>query len=301
MLKKFNKFIKNNLNTKRRIVFIFTLFIFIVSLGSFCLSYFTTTGSFSGSTSVQILEFAPKTNNSTNVAQTITLSDTIINNGNLAPGAEGRFKIDIDFSDVESDSYYKVSYDRTSIPSNLKFYADEDYLTELGDVEGIELVDNTNKMAEHYIYWKWIIDDSAASNANDSLYMNEDMEITFTAYISQMLESNTIIVNGEEKPTGKIYIANTHTGNNRGSFTISTNFDNINSSTNYRIHFNRNVLSSNLHFYSDSSYQNEIDYVSGSFDGVNTSINNTVYWELETDNMSTLSDGLYYIVVLGSW
>ena len=62
--------------------------------GSF--AYFVTTGNFSGVSTLTTIKFGPKVNDSTNVNQNINLASTITNNKNLAPGAVGKFKIDIE-------------------------------------------------------------------------------------------------------------------------------------------------------------------------------------------------------------
>ena len=131
MLKKVRDFVKNNISSKRKIVFIFFLAVLLISVGSICFSYFYTGGSFSGSTSVNIPAFAPKVNNSYSFNQSINLANTITNNKSLSPGAEGKFKMDISFAEVETDAYYKVYYDSTGIPDNVHFYVDENYSEEL--------------------------------------------------------------------------------------------------------------------------------------------------------------------------
>lgn len=286
-----------------KMIIIVIMILFAVSLCYICYSYFYTQGSFSISeSSISILEFSPLVNSSSNNNQSIDLSSTITNNKNLAPGAQGKFKVEIDFSSVESDSYYRLTYDRTGIPNNLKFYFDEDYTAEFSSLEGTIYANHyNNQIAEHYVYWKWIVDDSEASNENDSLYMGQNISVVFTAYISQMVEKNTIKVNNEEKSTGRIYISGTHTGGNKGAFNISLDLSNATSNSQYRIYFNEKELSNALHLYSDSGYQNEINYIQGVYDGVNNNITSTVYWKLDSGSISSLYNGLYYVVVFGSW
>ena len=290
---------KNKICSKKIIIFVLFLLLFTISLGNVCYAYFYTNGSFSGSKDIEITGFNPMINNSSSQSQSINLVDTITNSKNFGPGAEGKFKIDIDFSDADYDSYYKIDYDRSNLPNNLKFYVDEDYTSEFTSFEGVEYSYYSNRVAEHYIYWKWIVDDSASSNENDSLFMGQDISVDFNVYISQNIDERTVVINDYEGYTGRINIINTHTGNKKGSFTLS--LTNIPSNTQFRIYFNDDELSSNLHLYSDSLYQNEINYIEDTYSGVYNYIYETVYWELETDNISTLSDGLYYTIVFGNW
>lgn len=285
----------------KKIIYVASFISAIALLTVLGYAYFTTTGSFSSSANISIPAFAPKVNNSYNISQTINLVNTITNGKSLAPGAEGKFKVDIDFTQVDSDVYYKVFNDSTNIPNNLKFYVDENRTTEFSTIVGTELKDNPNRLAEHYIYWKWIYDNSADSNLNDSLYMNQNIPVTFKAIVSQIVESNTFIVNNYEKPTGRIDIANTHAGNNVGSFNITLDLTNVPANSQYRVYFNNKELSNNLHLYSDSGYQNEISYIQGTYDGINKDVTITVYWVLNNDDVSTLNAGLYYASVLGSW
>lgn len=283
-----------------KIVYIIS-FIFLIVLSSLGYAYFTTTGSFSAKATLDTIVFAPKVNGSYNIFQTINLADTITNGKNLAPGAEGKFKVDIDFTQVGTNVYYKVYNASTNIPNNLKFYVDENRTTEFNNISGTELKDNQNRLAEHYVYWKWVYDDSADSNLNDSLFMNQDIPVTFKTIVSQVVESNNIIVNNYEKPTGRINLVDTHIGNNTGSFNITLDLTNVPANGKYRVYFNNKELSNNLHLYSDSGYQNEISYIQGTYDGVNKDVTNTIYWVLDNDNVSTLNSGLYYASVLGSW
>lgn len=44
---------------------------------------------------------------------------------------------------------------------------------------------------------------------NDSLYMNSEITLPFTAYVSQNVDKHTIIVNEYEKPTGRVNLSGT--------------------------------------------------------------------------------------------
>lgn len=271
----------------------------LLSFGSMCYCYLYSTAYITGNDYINITIFAPKVNDSSSVTQDIDIVNTIVNNKSFGPGAEGVFKIDVDLNDNVGKSYYKVSLDRTNLPNNLKFYVDSEYRTEFDCIKGIQLSSNEDKLAEHYIYWRWISVDDVDSNANDSLYINQEIVVPITIYVSQKIEGNTVLVNNIEKQTGRIDIKSTNDGNNKGMFTISLDFSNIAGNKDYRIHFGE--LSTNLHFYSDPSFQNEISFVEGIFNGTNSVEDINVYWKLENDNISTLNDGLYYAVVLGSW
>lgn len=282
---------KRKFRRNKRQIYItsFVLFACIVVAGV-GLSFYYTNGDYNGSTRVNISTYAPKVNGDTSMNQTINLSNTITNNKRLAPGAVGKFKVDINLSDVNSNSYYKVYFDRTNIPNNIHFYVDKDLSSELFSIEGVQLLDNSNKTAEHYIYWTWEYSDTPESNENDSLYMNQEINLPFIAYVSQNIEKHTIIVNDVEKPTGRINISGT-----QGSFNMNLDFSNITAPKNYKIYFNSDDVSSGLHFYTDSSYQNEITNINGTYNGSTNPINNTIYWKYDGGSLNT---SLYYVVNL---
>lgn len=258
-------------------------------LGYIGFAYYITYGGVSGVGSIgEVLIFKPIVNGSDGMNQNIDLSYTMTSTGNLAPGSIGKFKIDVDFTEIKSDAYYKISFDRTGIPNNLHFYVDDGLTNELSYIEGVKLYSDTNNNVEHYIYWSWLYSDDSASNANDSLYMDQEISVPFTVYISQHIDNHTIIVNGYEKPTGVFAVSS-----QEGSYTFNLDFSNISSATNYHIYFEKE-FASDTSFYSDSSYQNEITSLYGYYDGTNTNITQSVYWRCT----GTCSDNIYYIVDL---
>ena len=263
------------------------VFIYGILTGSF--AYYFTSGNFTGSSVINIPAFGPKVNSSTNVNQSIDLATTIINNKNLAPGAVGKFKIDIDFTDVGTNAYYNVSFDRTDIPNNIHFYVDSELTKELTNIDGVQYKTYNNKLAEHYIYWSWLYVDTPEGNANDNLYMNQEIILPFTAHISQRIEGHTIKVNEIEKPTGRVNLNGTS-----GSFDFNIDFSNISTAKNYKIYFNKENNENNLHLYSDSEYQNEITSIDVNYDGTNNEVNKTIYWRLDGEEINNLS--IYYVV-----
>lgn len=280
--------LKRNLyKNKTKISLIIFIAFCCAIIGKIGYSYFFTKGNFNGNAAVNVLGFSPTINGSNDRTQTINLEDTIINGKNLAPGAIGKIEIDIDFSEVQTDSSYRISFDRTNIPNNIKFYVDENLTKEVNVIDGTELKDYYNKTAEHIIYWQWIYNDTPESNVNDSLYMDTNITLPYNVEITQRTEYSSVSVNNMKRPTGRTYLSG-----RSGSFNINLDFSGLAASTNYQIYFNKENKVSVLHLYSDSAYQNEISSLPVSYDGVNNLVNNTVYWKLD-DSSSTR---LYYIV-----
>lgn len=292
---------KKNL-CRRKFALIIGLFIVLASMGTVCYSYFSMTGQITASTSLTTPKFKPSVSTgSYSYSNYLTYDSTFeYTDEQYAPGSSGSFDLNISFSEVDYDSYYKITYDRTNLPNNLKLYFDSNYTTEIDTIEGVQLKTNTNKTAYHKIYWKWLFVDDAESNTNDSLFMNKKISLMFNIRVAQKVENHALIVNNIEKPTGYFNVKNTAIDDNSGVFDFVLDFSNIDESTDYRVLFN--YTNSNLHFYSDSEYQNEITSLSGSYDGVNKNITHTVYWKLSSGNYSSLnSQSLYYAVALGSW
>lgn len=282
--------LKRNLykNRKKLSLTIFVLFCCVV-IGKIGFSYFFTEGNYNANTSnsIYIQGFSPLVNSDVERTQTIDLTDTITNGKNLAPGAVGKFNIDIDFTGVETDSSYRISFDRNDIPNNLKFYVDEKLTKEITVIDGTELASYTDKTAEHIVYWQWIYSETDESNENDALYMNKDIVVPYNVEVTQITNYSSVMVNDMKRPTGKV-----HLSGNSGSFNINLDFNGLTSGTSYNIYFNKENKSNVLHLYSDSAYQNEISSLPVSYDGVNNLVNNTIYWKLD-DSSST---NLYYIV-----
>lgn len=276
--------------SKKNIILILLLTVCLTISFSYCSSYFITSGRFSITNSIKILKFIPKVNDSSNMSQTIDLSTTITNDKTLSPGAEGKFKIDIDLSEVEFNSYYMINFDNTDLPENLHFYVDENFTSELTTIEGVQYLDDYNKVAEHYIYWKWDYLNNETANSNDNLFMDKEIIVPFEVRISARVNKNTILVNGIEKPTGRVNLIGSE-----GSFDLNLDFKNL-SRTNYKIHFNISDISNNLHLYSDSSFVNEITDISDIYDGVNNEVTKTIYYRFD-ESLNPLTR-LYYIVYL---
>lgn len=254
-------------------------------------AYFFVTGEFEGSYYVHLPGFDPKINgNGIDEYQSIDLSDTITNGKSMAPGAVGKFNMNLNFSDVYTDAYYKIVFNRVDVPDNIHFYIDAELTKEIDYIEGVQLASNPNKIAENIIYWTWLYVDSVEANQNDSLYMKEEISFTANIHISQTFdEYDMVMVNEFQNPTGRISL-----NGNSGSFNMKLDFSRISGSTSYNVFFDKETVG-DVHLYSDSEYHNEVTSLSGTFDGTNKVITTPLYWRCEG---TCSSGGLYYIVYL---
>lgn len=167
--------------------------LFILTILSLCLyscySYYWAQGTITmESATITIPGFEPEINGSSNFNQTINLTNTITNNKNLAPGAEGTFNLNLDLSKVDYDATYTITYNNSNIPNNLKLYSDSSRTVELTTISGTVLSDASNQTVNNTIYWRWIYANDNDSNTNDSLYMNQSITIPFTVNITQVTD-----------------------------------------------------------------------------------------------------------------
>ncbi len=112
---------------------------------------------------------------STNLG-TITLGNTTASNnkvadGKVAPGTSGSFDIALDATGTEVALDYTITFDNLSgtMPTNLKFYEDSAYTSEITNITSagltgsIGLSDTKTKTVT--IYWKWDYETGANTTA----------------------------------------------------------------------------------------------------------------------------------------
>lgn len=177
--------IKENNKIKKHNVIVVLLCISLVVVGSCCYAIYTAKGHITSVGNIEIEGFTPKVNGNSNFSQTINLVNTITNNKSLAPGAEGSFNLNINFTDVSYDADYEIYYDGTNLPNNLHFYTDSNRTNSLTTIEGVYHKTDINKTIENTIYWKWDAINDSDSNTNDNLFINQNLSIPFTVEITQ--------------------------------------------------------------------------------------------------------------------
>lgn len=116
----------------------------------------------------------------------LSLEDTITNSKPLAPGAEGQIVLNVNLTGTEVSMAYTIDISRQDIPTNLKFYSDSNRTTEITQITGTYALGGTAQQSKT-IYWKWVYADDATSNANDSIYMNTDIQVSLSATFNQQI------------------------------------------------------------------------------------------------------------------
>lgn len=141
-----------------------------------------------GSGSATVADWQFKVNEQTEKF-TVELKDTTdkTTGDTIAPGSKGSFDIKIDGtgSDVAID--YKAEFsDMKNKPDNLKFYKDDAYSDEIGELSAYEDIKGTigaeaaDKIITHTIYWQWLYNESVEDTVPAEKSMTFDITVTGT-------------------------------------------------------------------------------------------------------------------------
>ena len=119
-----------------------------------------------GNGTAQVAKWSFKVNGQTQTIPDIDLATTMkkVNNvaeNKIAPGTEGSFDLNLDATGSEVAVDYNIKLAITEKPTNLKFYLDNTYETEIAETEGTLNVSGSipleiiNTPITKTIYWKW--------------------------------------------------------------------------------------------------------------------------------------------------
>ena len=164
---------KRNSNNKRKIIGILLIITIVISGGIGLTAYSMYKSQIQQAVEAQIAKWSFKVYSGTGenrkeITQEISLADSRtdgkeeqVAKGKIAPGTNGEFILEIDGSGSEIAIDYEVSIDTLNKPTNLKFYTDNTYTTQMELLDGkitafggIEL-DEVNIPKQITIYWKW--------------------------------------------------------------------------------------------------------------------------------------------------
>ena len=152
------------MKNKYKIILIICVIIGICSIlvGSIAYYRIVVEGSIKGSTGNAVFVLKDENSNVWNNKE--------INLGKVNPGDSGSFTVTMDASGSTVDMYATLEFDRTNLPTNLKFYTTSDHKSELHKYYSF-LEQNGTKSETLTIYWYWnpYIDD-----IEDSKFINID-------------------------------------------------------------------------------------------------------------------------------
>ena len=142
-----------------------------------------------GSGTAQVAKWAFSGDNTTDVVKcdlSHTYDPTTLVDKKIAPGTEGVCTIELKNNSSEVGVHYKIVASATNKPTNLKFYTDDTYRTEL-TAAGIEgnIAAKAAESVKTYIYWVWPYettggDEIDTSEGANALSMGVDFTITGT-------------------------------------------------------------------------------------------------------------------------
>ena len=132
----------------------------------------------SGEGSATVAKWAFSTDNASTsttleVKFTDTYDATTLDTGKIAPGTSGHFDVKLVNTNTETGVRFSVKLKSAEdVPTNLKFYKDASFTTEMSVANAAEI---TGKLAAKDstgvtvpIYWKWLYETPAGSEAGDS-------------------------------------------------------------------------------------------------------------------------------------
>ena len=146
------------------IILIALLLITAIAFSMYAYAKYKTT--LKGNGTAQVAKWSFKVNGQTQTIPDIDLATTMkkVNNvaeNKIAPGTEGSFDLNLDATGSEVAVDYNIKLAITEKPTNLKFYLDNTYETEIAETEGTLNVSGSipletiNKPITKTIYWKW--------------------------------------------------------------------------------------------------------------------------------------------------
>ena len=197
---------------KRSIILLVLLLVVAISVFYIGLTYSKYTAEVEGEGTATVAKWAFEGDNqdvelTINLAETYDASTLVADR--IAPGTSGSFKLELSNKNSEVGVDFTVKLGTvTNAPTNLKFYKDSSYTTELaqgtGTITGHIIAKDTNKV-EVPIYWKWNYEtmsgDPASSTAGDTADTSDGeagAELTVPVTITgvQTQPSTTAITSG---------------------------------------------------------------------------------------------------------
>ena len=163
---------KNNRTTRLVVLVLFLAIITAIILSGTFAKYTT---SVDGNGTAEIAKWSFSASGLDTFARTDGVSVDKIADTKLAPGTSGSFSASVDCTGCEVAVDYKVVISNIqNKPTNLKFYSDSTFNTEISESNGEFVVEGTvaanaaSKTVSVPVYWKWAYE-TASGDATDTL------------------------------------------------------------------------------------------------------------------------------------
>ena len=151
-------------NTKPLVILLVLTLITATIFSMYAYSKYKTT--LTGNGTATVAKWSFKVNGQTQTIPDIDLTQTMdahnnVAEGKIAPGTSGHFDLELDATGSEVSIDYNIKLAITEKPTNLKFYLDNTYETEIAETEGILNVSGSIPLETidtpliKTIYWQW--------------------------------------------------------------------------------------------------------------------------------------------------
>ena len=155
---------KKTNNNKPIVILLALLLITAIVFSMYAYAKYKTT--LTGNGTATVAKWSFKVNGQTQTIPDIDLTQTMDANNNvaegkIAPGTSGHFDLELDATGSEVSIDYNIKLAITEKPTNLKFYLDNTYETEIAETEGILNVSGSIPLETidtpliKTIYWQW--------------------------------------------------------------------------------------------------------------------------------------------------
>ncbi len=160
-------------NTKPILILLALLLISAIAFSMYAYAKYKTT--LKGNGTATVAKWSFKVNGQTQTIPDIDLTQTMdthnnVAEGKIAPGTSGHFDLELDATGSEVSIDYNIKLAITEKPTNLKFYLDNTYETEIAETEGtlnisgsipLETIDTPLIKT---IYWQWPYETGTTEN-----------------------------------------------------------------------------------------------------------------------------------------
>lgn len=185
---------------KRKILILSLIMVGIVLLGAGTYAYYMI--AIKGNIKIEAGTFVFDVLHNNTTFTNIDLYDTIENpsltNKYIIPVDSGKFELTATANGSSTDVEYEITFTRTNIPTNMKFYLNKQKTNKLDltkALKGYFNSDDTDKTKVYTIYWEWPFD-SGENNQDDINYQNKDILVDVKV-VGKQSPGHAIMMNGD--------------------------------------------------------------------------------------------------------
>ena len=185
-------------NRKILILSIALIGMFLLNIGTFAYYMKVVNGTIKGNAGAFTFDVLHNNKTFKNIDLYETMENPSLTSKYIIPGDSGKFDLLVDATGTSTGVEYEIDFVGTNIPTNMKFYLDENKTEEIklsyGLIGYIKNTDETkNKL--YTIYWDWPYD-SGENNYKDIDFQDKEMTLYVTA-IGKQSNGYAMMMNGD--------------------------------------------------------------------------------------------------------